>query len=83
MEARIKALEVSQHYDVQTQAQLLDRLDSLHEMISQERSERLADKALLEATKSKLLLYLLGVMASALASLGILVLKIKAPGVFQ
>ena len=83
IEARVKALEVAQHYDVQTQSQIMDEIQIIHERISNVTRKREADREHLEAQKNKILLYLVGALFSAVSALALMVLKIKAPWLLQ
>lgn len=91
IEARVKALEVAQHYDVQRQQQIIDMIEAselqqaedmrvLHERISNLSRKRDADREHMEAAKNKLLLYLVGALFSAVSALALMVVKMKAPG---
>ncbi len=72
LEARIKALEVAQGYDVREQQTMRDRQDATDRRISEALSR-------VEDVQHKAALWVIAALLTACASLALIVVKLKAP----
>jgi len=84
LEARIKALEVAQGYDVRDMGYLWQELEDQHAATSKRLAHANARiSALVEqlaSAQQKAAVWAISALLSAVVSLGLIVLKIKAPG---
>jgi len=84
LEARLKALEVAQAYDISKQKELAEELEIAHERVSA-LSARLREEtgrlnARMEDWRSTIALWVIGALVSAVASLLLMIVKLKLPG---
>jgi hypothetical protein len=75
LEARIKALEVAQGYDIRDMEDLWHELETAHKRISD-----LSGK--IDGAQQKAALWAISALVSAVAALALIVVKIKAPWIF-
>lgn len=73
LEARVKALEVAQGYDIRMIAELQQENDALHQRIS-----KLSTK--IDDTKDRVAWWVICALVAAVSSLAMMVVKLKAPG---
>lgn len=86
IEARVKALEVAQGYDVRDMGFLWQELEDQHKAaeagLAAAHARISALSEAIGAAQSKAAVWAISALLSAVVSLGLIVLKIKAPGLF-
>lgn len=84
LEARLKALEVAQAYDTSRMRELAEELEIAHERVSalsarlREETGRLNGR--MEDWRATIALWVIGALVSAVASLLLMIVKLKLPG---
>jgi hypothetical protein len=76
IEARVKALEVAQGYDIRMIAELQAENEALHQRIF-----KLSSK--IDETKDRVAWWVICALVAAVSSLAMIVIKLKAPGLIQ
>lgn len=76
IEARVKALEVAQGYDIRMIAELQQEVEEIHQRISRQSSK-------IDDTKDRIAWWVICALVAAVSSLAMIVLKLKAPGLLQ
>lgn len=76
IEARVKALEVAQGYDIRMIAELQQEVEDLHGRISKQSGK-------MDDLKDRVAWWVICALIAAVSSLAMIVVKIKAPGLLQ
>jgi len=83
LEARIKALEVAQGYDARELSALWQEIDQTHKVVHAEAAEAramvVALRASIETLQAKAAVWVISALLAAVASLVLIVVKLKAP----
>ena len=86
IEARVKALEVAQGYDVRDMGYIWQELEDQHKVneagLAAAHARIFALSDAIAAAQQKAALWAISALLSAVMALGLIVLKIKAPGLF-